>query len=111
MYTGAALKKSIENSEIDSELASLSLKEEQQNIRFLLAGNYLELQKLNNQEEVIVKNIEQTNELNRYLNNLVLLTEMLDADNQRLAAQLDVENAKINILYHFYHLKKISGTL
>lgn len=63
VYAGGALKKSIENSEIDNELASLSLKEEQQNILFLLAGNYLELQKLNNQEEVIVKNIEQTNEL------------------------------------------------
>lgn len=325
VYAGGAVKTSIENREIDSQLASLSVKEEQQSIRFLLAGNYLELQKLNNQEEVIVKNIDQTNKLieeitkkveggivlknnitrlelqkqslnlkllqiknakkiiqrdfvnilqlpagteiitesilektpetsfdvwnitaeentvslqtkklqlssainaekivkserlpqvylfannylngpitieipaidknfnywyagvgisysisslyknahkeavaqlnieklkeleniekekvarnieaahikyqeafeiyqnnlksvelaeqnytiinNRYLNNLVLITEMLDADNQHLAAQLDAENAKINILYHFYHLKKLSGTL
>lgn len=48
---------------------------------------------------------------NRYLNDFVLITEMLDAENEKIDAELQAANAQINILYHTYLLKKLSGTL
>lgn len=48
---------------------------------------------------------------NRYTNDLVLITEMLDAENAKLDAELRATNAQINILFHHYQLKKLSGTL
>ncbi|MDP4187858.1 MAG: TolC family protein [Bacteroidota bacterium] len=48
---------------------------------------------------------------NRYLNNMVLITEMLDAGNSKLDAELKVVNARINIIYNYYNLKYTSGTL
>lgn len=48
---------------------------------------------------------------NRYLNDFVLITEMLDAENEKIDAELQAANAQINILYHSYLLKKLSGTL
>ncbi|MDD4602875.1 MAG: TolC family protein [Bacteroidales bacterium] len=48
---------------------------------------------------------------NRYINNMVLITEMLDASNSKLDAELQVVYAKINIIFNYYNLKYLSGTL
>jgi outer membrane protein len=48
---------------------------------------------------------------NRYINNLVLITEMLDAGNQKLNAELQVVNARIDILFNYYKIKRLIGTL
>ena len=48
---------------------------------------------------------------NRYTNGLCLMTDMLDASNTKLSAELALVNARINILYHYYQLKYISSTL
>lgn len=48
---------------------------------------------------------------NRYLNDLALITDMLDASNSKLSAELQVVNARINILFNYYKLKKASGNL
>lgn len=47
----------------------------------------------------------------RYENDLALLTELLDASSQKLDAELQTVNARINILYNYYKLHYISGTL
>lgn len=47
----------------------------------------------------------------RYDNDLALLTELLDASSQKLDAELQAVNARINILYNYYKLHYISGTL
>ncbi len=47
----------------------------------------------------------------RYLNELALLTDMLDADNAQLNAELQVVNAQINILFNYFRLRKAAGTL
>ncbi|MFA6884627.1 MAG: TolC family protein, partial [Paludibacteraceae bacterium] len=48
---------------------------------------------------------------NRYINDLALITDMLDASNSKLESELLMANARINILFNYYNLKRISGTL
>lgn len=48
---------------------------------------------------------------NRYLNDLALITDMLDASNSKLSAELDVANARINVLFNYYRLRKAVGNL
>lgn len=48
---------------------------------------------------------------NRYDNGLALVTDMVDAANQRLDAQLKLVSSRINVLYNYYNLKYITGTL
>lgn len=48
---------------------------------------------------------------NRYMNGLALVTEMLDASNSRLSAELQLVNARINIIYSYYNLQRAAGTL
>lgn len=47
----------------------------------------------------------------RYLNGLSLITDMLDASNMQLDMELQLANYQIGILYQYYLLKKITGTL
>lgn len=47
----------------------------------------------------------------RYANDLALITDLLDASSQKLDAELQAVNARINILYNYYKLHYISGTL
>ena len=47
----------------------------------------------------------------RYINGLALITDMLDASNTQLDTELKLSNDQINILYQYYLLKKITGTL
>lgn len=46
-----------------------------------------------------------------YKNEMALLTDMLDASNTKLGADLDLVNARINVVYNFYKMKYITHTL
>jgi len=46
---------------------------------------------------------------NRYLSEAVLITEMLDASNTRLNADLELVNAKLNVIYNYYRLQREIG--
>ncbi|MGM9866880.1 MAG: TolC family protein [Lepagella sp.] len=48
---------------------------------------------------------------NRYEKGLALLTDMLDASNMKLSADIDLVNSQINHIYNYYKLKYITGTL
>ena len=48
---------------------------------------------------------------NRYRNDIVLVTDMLDASNQLLDAELQLENSRINVIFNYYRLKNTSGNL
>lgn len=48
---------------------------------------------------------------NRYRNEIALVTDMLDASNQLLDAELQLVNARINVLFNYYKLKNTSGNL
>jgi outer membrane protein TolC len=47
----------------------------------------------------------------RYDNDLALITDLLDAASQKLDAELQAINARINIIYNYYKIKYISGKL
>ena len=61
------------------------------------------LMELANQNYMVVKN--------RYDNDLALLTEMLDASNMKLTADMALVNARIKMLYNYFKLKYITNTL
>ena len=48
---------------------------------------------------------------NRYDNGLALLTDLLDAGNMKLSADLALENARINVVYNYYKMKYLTNTL
>ena len=47
----------------------------------------------------------------KYLNQLALLTDMLDASSAKLAAELSHSNADIALIYQWYQLQKAIGKL
>ena len=47
----------------------------------------------------------------RYENDLALITDLLDAASQKLDAELQAINARINIIYNYYKLRYVTGTL
>ena len=48
---------------------------------------------------------------NRYANDLALLTDMLDAGNTKLEADLALVEARINLIYDYYRMKYVTHTL
>lgn len=48
---------------------------------------------------------------NRYANDLVLVTDLVDADNLRLSAEVQYVNARINVLYNYFKLIYVAGSL
>ncbi len=48
---------------------------------------------------------------NRYNNELALVTDMIDASNTKLSAELALENSRINVIYNYYNMLYLSGEL
>lgn len=48
---------------------------------------------------------------NRYLSQLAILTDLLDADNLRLNAELQLATARAEAVYHYYELLNATGQL
>lgn len=63
IYAGGAISSGIELAELEKQLAEMDWQKNRQDIRFLLVGHYLNLYKLNNQIEVLHKNLELTDQI------------------------------------------------
>ena len=58
LYAGGASTDGVRMAELGQQMAALDVEKQRQEVRFLLAGYYLDLFKLGNQQQVIQKNIE-----------------------------------------------------
>jgi len=88
----------------------------QQNIDMAVNAAYIKYQEsiqqadiLNDAKQLAEENYKITEA--KYLNQLAVQAEMIDAQNQKLQSELDYANAEINVLYQYYNLLKSTGTL
>ena len=74
-----------------------------------LLTSYTEVKTQQKQVELANQNYSVVQ--NRYQNDLALLTDMVDASNTKLSAEMALVNARIGMLYNFYKLKYVTNTL
>lgn len=103
------LRSSVEQShnELASAEESVSLDVRAAYIRYLDSFELLKTQKKSLQ--LARENYEVI--ANRYANDLVLVTDLVDADNLRLSAEVQYVNAQINVIYNYYKLIYSTGSL
>lgn len=70
---------------------------------------YVELETQQKSVELARQNYEVVN--SRYLNQMALVTDMVDASNLRLNAELKEVDARINIVYAYYRMKYVAGDI
>ncbi|WP_455585134.1 TolC family protein [Bacteroides sp.] len=99
------IQRTLEQYEDAKEQTELSIKAE--HVKYM--ESYVELN--TQQKSVELANQNYAVIRNRYKNDMALITDMLDASNSKLAAELQLVNAQINIVFNYYKLLYISGTL
>lgn len=88
LYSGGSISGSIKKSKLLHKNAQLEYDNDQQNIRFLLIGYYLDICQLNNQKTVYEKNIEQTQ---------LLVKDMKAAYRQGTALKSDITRYELQL--------------
>jgi outer membrane protein TolC len=81
VFAGGAIRNGVKIAELQQQIASLNAEQKRQEVRFLIAGNYLEQCKLQNQLQVFESNIAQTQQV---------LENMQSKVNQEVALQNDI---------------------
>lgn len=99
------IRQSQENSELAYEHVETAVQEGY--VNFLTSFTDLHTQE--NSVRLANENYRVTS--NRYRNEMALLTDMLDASNMKLSADLGLVNARINVIYNYYKMKYITHTL
>ncbi|MDQ0594651.1 outer membrane protein [Chryseobacterium ginsenosidimutans] len=124
--TGVSLSYNIDNlyktkervklGELQKNQANDAMTLTQQNIDMTVNAAYVKYQEsiqqadiLNDAKKLAEENYKITEA--KYLNQLAVQAEMIDAQNQKLQSELDYANAEINVLYQYYNLLKSTGTL
>lgn len=100
--------------EVKKTNAEYELTKEQINIGVQAAHtnfntSFTELRTQEKSVELATENYRVVN--NRYDDGLALITDMLDAANIKLSAELKLVDARINLIYNYYHLKYLTHTL
>lgn len=114
---------SLYNSKHTVKAAKMQLMQQQeaevlirQNTEFAVKAAYIKHQEANQ----LLASAEKSRELasenfrlveKKYLNQMAVLTDLLDATNAKLDAELQKTNVEISILYTYYQLQKATGTL
>ena len=99
----------IKRSQEYQRVAAETLDNQVQQAYTLYRQSYADLDTQRKSVELARQNYQVVSD--RYLNQLALITDMLDASNIRLNAELQEVDARINIVYAYYKMKFISGTL
>lgn len=101
------------------ELVQLRLNEEKilmQNIRINIRSAFIRHTESLNRIEALKLSVKQADEnyrivQNRYLNQLSILTDLLDASSVRLEAELQLTMARMQSIYTYYELQRACGNL
>ncbi|MGE8432638.1 TolC family protein [Chryseobacterium joostei] len=109
-------KEKVKLGELQKNQASDAMTLVQQNVDMGVNAAYTKYQEaiqqadiLNDSKRLAEENYKITEA--KYLNQLAVQAEMIDAQNQKLQSELDYANAEINVLYQYYNLLKSTGTL
>lgn len=109
-------KERVKLGELQKNQANDAVTLTQQNVDMAVNAAYIKYQESIQQAEILndaKKLAEENYKITeaKYLNQLAVQAEMIDAQNQKLQSELDYANAEINILYQYYNLMKSTGTL
>jgi len=100
---------SLVKSHDDCNVATESIDNQLQSAQTMFEQSKVELRTQQKSVELARQNYEVIND--RYLNQLALITDMIDASNVRLYAELQEVNARINMVYTYYKIKYIAGEI
>lgn len=100
-----ALRQSRERQTVAAE----AVENQMQQAYTLYKQSFVSLRTQQKSVELARQNYEVMND--RYLNQLALVTDMVDASNILLNAELQEVDARINIVYAYYKMKYISGEI
>ncbi len=108
--------RNVRKARLDVRKAEESLALAREGIENGVQANYVNYMTAFTEVRTQEKSVELANQnyavtANRYQNELALLTDMLDASNMKLSADLALVNARINLVYNYYKLKYITHTL
>ncbi|REC55581.1 TolC family protein [Chryseobacterium piscium] len=109
-------KERVKLGELQKNQANDAMTLVQQNLDMAVNAAYTKYQEAIQQTEILndAKNLADENYKiteAKYLNQLAVQAEMIDAQIQKLQSELDLANAEINVLYQYYNLLKSTGTL
>ncbi|MEG0647793.1 MAG: TolC family protein [Bacteroides sp.] len=87
-----------------------------QDVRIQIRSAYIRHKEALNRVEALKLSVKQAEEnyrivQNRYLNQLSILTDLLDASNVRLDAELQLTTARSQTIYTYYELQRACGNL
>lgn len=99
-----------------AQLRQNTEKQLEQDIRINIRSAYLRHKEALDRVEALKLSVRQAEEnyrivQNRYLNQLSILTDLLDASSIRLEAELQLTVARTQTLYTYYELRRASGDL
>ncbi|MFT4204739.1 MAG: TolC family protein [Chitinophagaceae bacterium] len=96
LYKGGVLKKSVEMSELQTQLSELDFEKDKQSIKFLVVSNYLDIYKLLNQRKVLMQNKKLVEQ--RLANITKLYEQDMVTRNEIIRAQLQIKGLEQNIV-------------
>ncbi len=99
-----------------AELYRNAEEQQKQQIRVTVRNAYLKHSEALARVDALKLSVKQAEEnyrimRNQYLNQLAILTDLLDADNLRLNAELQLTTARTQVVYTYYELLRAAGKL
>ncbi len=106
----------VKESQLAVSLRQNAEEQEMQRIRVRIRTAYLRHQEARNQVDALQLSVRQAQEnyrimQNRYMNQLAILTDLLDANSVRLDVELQLTAARTRVIYTYYQLLRACGRL
>ena len=109
-------KRSIKQARITTEWQRRKQEETVQQTHLNVMADYTRMLEAQDAVETLKKSVALAHEnydiiSTRYTNDIALVTDLLDAATQRLDAELQLVNARINVIFNYYKLWETAGIL